>query len=125
MFFSVILSVWSMLHVYVGWRLSGVPWIAARLGARPLALALILLGLLYPLARILASRGLNSIAQPLEHVGALWIGMLFLLFAAVLVTDVATLGGWLWPRFAPVLRANRACRLQRSSSGRECRSGAP
>ena len=104
MFFAVILSVWSLLHAYVGWRLSGVPWIAARLGARPFALTLILLGLLYPLARILASRGLTSIAQPLEHVGALWIGVLFLLFAAVLITDVVTLGGWLWPRCAPILR---------------------
>ena len=104
MFIAVFLSVWSMLHAYVGWRLSGVPWIAARLGARPLALALILLGLVYPVARILASRGLNGIAQPLEFVGALWVGMLFLLFAAVLATDVVTLGGWLWPRFAPVLR---------------------
>jgi predicted MPP superfamily phosphohydrolase len=104
MFIAVFLSVWSMLHAYAGWRLSGVPWIAARVGARPLALALILLGLVYPVARILASRGFNGIAQPLEFAGALWVGVLFLLFAAVLATDVVTLGGWLWPRFAPVLR---------------------
>lgn len=104
MFIAVILSVWSLLHAYAGWQLSGVPWIAARVGARPLALALILLGLVYPVARILASRGFNGIAQPLEFAGALWVGVLFLLFAAVLAADVVTLGSWLWPQFAPVLR---------------------
>jgi predicted MPP superfamily phosphohydrolase len=104
MFIAVFLGVWSLLHAYVGWRLCGVPWLAARLGARPLALAFILLALVYPVARILAARGIQSIAQPLEYFGALWVGVLFLLFAAVLATDVVTLGGWLWPRFAPVLR---------------------
>jgi len=104
MFFAVILSVWSLLHAYVGWRLGCVPWIAARAGTRQLALVLVLFGLIYPLARILAARGFHGIVQPLEFIGATWIGVLFLLFVAVLATDVVTLGGWLWPRFAPVLR---------------------
>ena len=104
MFFAVILGIWSLLHAYVGWRLSGVPWIAVHSGSRTRTLTLVLLALLYPVARLLAARGANAIAEPLEHLGALWIGVVFLLFAALLAADVVTLGGWLWPRFAPVLR---------------------
>ena len=104
MFFAVFLSIWSLLHTYVGWRLSGVPWIAVHSSSRSRALVLVLLALLYPVSRLLAARGVNAIAEPLEYIGALWVGVAFLLFAALLAADVVTLGGWLWPRFAPILR---------------------
>jgi len=103
-FFLVIIGIWSLLNTYVGWRLGSVPWIAAHIGPRLLATAIALLWLSYPAARLLSARGFHGIAPPLEFVGAVWIGALFLLFAALLTTEVLTLGGWLWPQFAPVLR---------------------
>jgi predicted MPP superfamily phosphohydrolase len=36
--------------------------------------------------------------------GATWIGVLFLLFAALFVADLITLGGWLVPNLAPRIR---------------------
>jgi predicted MPP superfamily phosphohydrolase len=104
MFFAVVLSVWTALNVYVGWRLAGLPWLAAHLGARWTALGVVLLWLSYPVARLLSARGLHAVAQPLEFIGAPWIGILFLLFASLLLVDVVTLGGWLFPRSAPQLR---------------------
>ena len=104
MFFAIVLSVWTALNVYVGWRLAGLPWLAAHLGARWSALGVMLLWLSYPTARLLSARGLHAVAQPLEFIGATWIGVLFLLFTTLLLVDVVTLGGWFLPRFAPHLR---------------------
>jgi predicted MPP superfamily phosphohydrolase len=57
------------------------------------------------LARILDEKGLQSVIWPLEYVAANWIGLLFLLFWALLVVDILTLGGWLFHEQAPMLRA--------------------
>jgi uncharacterized protein len=103
-FFFVIIGIWSLLNAYVGWRLGSVPWIAAHIGPRLLATAIALLWLGYPAARLLSARGFHAIAQPLEFVGAIWIGVLFLLFAALVATEVLTLGGWLLPQLSPYLR---------------------
>ena len=104
MFFIVVLGIWTALNAYVGWRLAGLPWIAAHLGARWTALGIVLLWLSYPVARLLSARGLHAVAQPLEFVGANWIGVVFLLFAALLLVDVVTVGGWFLPRLVPQLR---------------------
>ena len=108
MFFVVVLSVWTALNAYVGWRLAGLPWIAAHLGARWTALGIVLLWLSYPTARILSARGLGTWAQPIEFAGATWIGVLFLLFAALLLVDILTLGGRLFPQHAPQCRGAAA-----------------
>ncbi len=105
MFFVVVLGTWTLLNAYVSWRLAGLPWLAAQVGPRWIAGALALLWLSYPAARLLSARGLHALAQPVEFVGSSWIGVLFLLFTALLAVDILTLGGWLLPKFAPQLRS--------------------
>ncbi|HLP08108.1 MAG TPA: metallophosphoesterase [Opitutaceae bacterium] len=100
----VVLSIWAVLHLYVGSRIVGVPWVAAHLSPRALALVLLALLLSYPAARLLSARGWRGLAASLEVLGSTWMGLLFLLFAALLVVDVVTLGGLLLPRLAPQLR---------------------
>lgn len=104
MFFVVVLSIWSLLNLYVGWRLAGIPWLAAHVSPRSLAALLVLLWLSFPVARLLSASRLALIGRPLEFVGSTWIGVLFLLFVALLAADTFTLGGWLLPRLAPQLR---------------------
>jgi uncharacterized protein len=104
LFLTIILSIWTVMHVYVFWRLSTVGWVAGNVSRLVLAALAVALWSSYPLARLLEARKLDAIAQPLEFAGATWIGVLFLLFAALLVTDVATLGGVLVPLWAPKLR---------------------
>jgi hypothetical protein len=103
-FFVVILGIWSLLHVYVGSRLAGVPWLAAHLSPRTLIALLVLLWLSFPAARLLAAGKLAFVGRPLEFIGTTWVGVLFLLFVALLVADTLTLGGWILPRIAPSLR---------------------
>ena len=104
MFFAVVIGIWSLLHLYVGWRLASVPWLAAHLSGRALAAVFVLLWLSFPLSRLLAARNLHAISQPLESIGSTWVGVLFLFFVTLLATDTLTLGGWLAPRLAPQLR---------------------
>ncbi len=105
MFFIIVLSIWAAVHLHVGWRVAGLPWIAAHIGGRTVGIAFLLLWASYPAARILAARGLHGIAGPIELLGSLWIGVLFLLFAALIAAEVATLGGWLFARAAPAIRS--------------------
>jgi uncharacterized protein len=85
-FFAVVLTINFALHGYLWWRVVRAPaWPApwTRGGtAVLLALALILAAAL-PLARV-APRG---IAVPLSWVAFVWLGLLFLLFVLLLLTE--------------------------------------
>ena len=91
-FLIVVLSLWAAMYLYVLWRLSSVPGIATHVTPRQLCLAAVALWASYPLARILQAQGWSAVAQPLEWVSANWIGVLFLLLSALLVTEVVTSG---------------------------------
>jgi predicted MPP superfamily phosphohydrolase len=104
MFLIIVLGVWTAVHLYVCWRMASVPFIASHLSRRALILIALALWLSYPLARVLCAQDWPIIAQPLEFIGAIWIGVLFLLFSAFLVTEVVTLGGLVVPGLAPRLR---------------------
>jgi len=100
-FLSMVLAVWAVMHLYVFWRLASVPWVAEHLSRRALITIAVLLWLSYPLARMLEARRIDAVGLPLEFLSSLWVGTLFLLLAALLVADIATVGGLLLPRLAP------------------------
>lgn len=104
MFLINVLAIWVALHFYVFWRLASVTWIAARFSRGALVATAVSLGASYFLARILNSWKLEALGVPLEFVGANWMGVLFLLFSALFVVDVFTLGGWILPRLTPTIR---------------------
>jgi len=100
-FLAVALSVWALVHAYVFWRLCSVPWVAAHVAWRTVVLTV---WASYPVARFLDARGWRAVAGPLEWIAANWVGIVFLLFCALLATDLVTLGGWLVPTAAPAWR---------------------
>jgi predicted MPP superfamily phosphohydrolase len=104
LFLTTFLSVWGLMHLYVFWRLASIPWVAAHISHPVLTLTAVVLWLSYFVARMLDARGLQSVAWPLEYLAANWVGLLFLLFFTLLVTDVLTLGGWLFHNQAPGIR---------------------
>ena len=93
------------MHVYVFWRMAVTPVITNHLSRRWLCVIAGLLWASYPMARIIQAWHWSAIERPFEFLGALWIGTLFLLFCATLVTDVITLGGFVFTRVAPQMRA--------------------
>ncbi len=104
MFLTIVLGVWTMMHVYVFWRAASVPAVAVHVSRGALLAIAVLLWLCYPLARLLDHWRLGLVARPLEFVGTTWMGTLFLAFAVLVVLDAVTLGGFLLPHLAPALR---------------------
>ena len=107
-FLAVVLSVWAAMHGYVFWRLSSVPWVADHVARSGVAWTAVGLAASFPLARWLNARGLAVFGRPLELFAANWVGVLFLLLTMLLAADVLTLGGWLFPRLVPFVRAAAA-----------------
>lgn len=107
-FIAVVLSVWAAMHAYVFWRLSSVPWVADHVAPSALVWTAVGLAASFPLARFLHARHLAVAGRPLEFIAANWVGVLFLLLAMLLAADVLTLGGWLFPWFAPSVRGGAA-----------------
>ena len=104
MFLIVFLSLWTLIHVYAIWRVSGLPLIAAHVPRWLLISGAAFLWAAYPLARILDRQGVKFLPHPLEYLGADWMGVMFLLVTALLVADVVTGFGLLLPRVAPTIR---------------------
>jgi predicted MPP superfamily phosphohydrolase len=104
-FITVVLTVWGLMHVYVFWRLSSIPWVAAHCPLTVLALSALALWLSYPLARFLNAWNFEAVGVPLEFAAAVWMGVLFLMLASLLVVDVVTAGGWLFSQVAVQLRS--------------------
>lgn len=98
------LGLWLLMHVYVVWRAASVPPMSRRVPRILLIAAAAALCLTYVLPRTLERAGAGGLARALEPVGMTWLGVLFLAFACLLVTDIATLFGILFRRLAPSLR---------------------
>ena len=100
-FFSIVLGIWLVFHLYVGWRLWSLPVFANPTGHRILVYGLAALYLSYPLGRFLYHHGMPRVGTALEYGGGVWMGTLVLLISALGAVDVLTLFGlllkpWVW-----------------------------
>ena len=103
-FLTVVLLIWAGMHAYVFGRLAGVAWVSQHVSRRTLWLIALSLWALYPVARFMEASPLHAAGAALELIAANWIGILFLLFAALLAADVLTLWGLMFSRWAPAAR---------------------
>ena len=104
-FLTLALSIWGLLHLYVFFRLSSVPWVENHVSQRNLIITGVMLWLSYVFARMVGAWCVEVVAYPLEFLASTWMGILFLVFAAFLVVDGVTLGGAVLTPWAPHLRA--------------------
>lgn len=103
LFLVTVLSVWTLLNVYVFFRLAGLPLIKARVPSWALwSVALVLL-ISFPGSRWLRSAG-PSFSALAEIVATSWLGVLFLLFVCFLVVDLVTAFGLLFTTKLSLLR---------------------
>jgi predicted MPP superfamily phosphohydrolase len=94
-FITIALSIWLLQHLYVGWRVLSIPALSSPPARRAVLLGLTIAFLTYPLGRTFFAVGWQGLGRALEYVGAVWMGTLFLLIAALVVADVVTAGGFL------------------------------
>ncbi len=93
LFITIVLGIWGLEHLYVGWRLLSLPWLAEGWG-RLLTLAVLLAGFLaYPVGRWLWHAWRIPLAIAVEWAGAVWMGVVFLLLVFLLLAELLTLGG--------------------------------
>lgn len=100
----ILISIITILHVYVFGRAAAIPLIRHHM---PLGYLVILgIGLwgLFFLSLALRHGQAGPLAGLLEFAGMGWMGMLFLIFVTLLAVDLVTLFGFLLPRQAPYLR---------------------
>jgi len=105
LFLGIVLSVWSLLHVYAFQRAFSIPALARAASPGARAALFLVLCLSYPLGRLLARWVPGRVARGVETAGAVWMGFLFLVFASFLLADVVTGFGKLWPNGAVPARS--------------------
>lgn len=103
-FLSVVLSIWTLMHVYAVWRAWQVPGLSAPAAHRAMVLACVVLWACFPLGRMAAGGSLSWLSYPLELAGTLWMGILFLVVVWLLAADLATGFGFFVPLAAPKVR---------------------
>jgi predicted MPP superfamily phosphohydrolase len=92
-FFSIVMGIWLVFHLYLGWRLWPLPVFTSPKGHRILLLGLAVLYVSYPLGRMLYHHGWPRLGTALEYGGGIWMGTLVVLLPMLGIVDLVTLFG--------------------------------
>jgi predicted MPP superfamily phosphohydrolase len=92
-FISIVLLIWLLQHLYVGWRVLSLPALSSTPAHRAALTWLFVAFLTYPLGRTFFAIGWHGLGRGLEYLGAVWMGALFLLLSALLLAELVTAGG--------------------------------
>ena len=104
MFGTILISICTLMHIYVFWRLTSVPLVSRHVSLNFLITAGVLLWAILFIGRVYGHRGTGALATVSEFSGMIWMGTLLLLFICLLAADLITLFGFLLPRLAPLIR---------------------
>ena len=104
MFGTVLLSVITVLHLYLFWRAASVPLVKQRVPRAALVGTGAVLWTVFLLGRVIGHGGTGIAAAVLEFLGMNWMAALFLMFVPLLAVDLLTLFGLLLPRRSPSFR---------------------
>jgi predicted MPP superfamily phosphohydrolase len=103
-FFTVVLLIWTMMNVYVFWRISSIPAVG-RVPRAALIIAGVILWASYVVGRILARQRIRVVAAPLEWIGSYWLGVIFFILIGFITVEIITGFGYLLPHQAPTFRS--------------------
>lgn len=104
MFGTILISIVTLMHIYVFWRAVSVPFIKSRIPKKIIIGAGSILWILFYLGRIYGHHGVGTLAKALELIGMNWMAGLFLIFICLLAMDLITGFGLFLPRLASRLR---------------------
>ena len=104
MFGTILLSIVTLLHVYVFWRVSSVPFIHQHVPRLILIAIAVVLWAGFYFGRVFGHGRSGTLATMLEIFGMHWMAVLFLIFVCFLSVDIITVFGFILPRLAPSLR---------------------
>jgi predicted MPP superfamily phosphohydrolase len=104
MFGTILISIVTLMHVYVFWRAISVPFVKSHIPNKIIIGAGLILWILFYLSRVYGRHGGEFLAKVLEFIGMNWMGGLFLIFICLLAMDLITGFGLFLPRLASRLR---------------------
>ncbi len=104
MFGTILISVCTLMHIYVFWRIASVPFVSRHVPLNLLIVTGVLLWAIFFIGRLFHHGGTGALTATIELFSMLWMGTLFLLFIPLLTMDIITVFGFLMPRLAPSLR---------------------
>ncbi len=107
-FISVVLTIWLVEHLYVGWRLSSLPIFQTVTARRTLLIIMVAGFISYIAARILAHHEWILTSRIFDYFGGIWMGAIFLFFSFFLVADLVTLGGRFFKPALPAIYGSAA-----------------
>ncbi len=104
MFGTILISVVTLMHIYVFWRIASVPPVKSYVSKKILFGIGLFLWLTFYFGRTFGHGGTGALAKTLELIGMDWMAGLFLIFVCLLAIDIVTGFGLLLTRLAPSLR---------------------
>jgi uncharacterized protein len=104
MFGSVLTVIGSLLHLYVFWRISSVPFLRRRVRPRTVAGIGLVLWAFFVAGRTIGHGAAGTAANVVELLSMTWLASLFLVCVCLVATELITGGGFLLRKHAPVLR---------------------
>ena len=104
MFGLILISIVTIFHLYVFWRVSSVPFLKNHIPVKTICVAGLLLWSLFFLGRVYGHAGTGPVAAGLEFFGMIWMATLFLLLTSFLALDLISGFGFFMERYVPELR---------------------
>ncbi len=104
MFGSVLTIAVTLMHIYVFWRASSVPFLKRHLPLKLLVGIGMAFWLCFFFGRALGHGGTGTLAVALELFGMNWMAVLFIVSVSLLSLDFVTGFGFFLPRISPSLR---------------------
>jgi hypothetical protein len=103
-FGTILLTAVTLMHVYVFWRISSVPFLRRHVSRNFLIGTGVFFWAVFLLGRFFGHGGTGALARTLELFGMDWMAVIFLTTVSLLAIDLVTGFGLLLPRLAPSLR---------------------
>jgi predicted MPP superfamily phosphohydrolase len=100
----ILVSVFTLIHVYVFWRASSVPFLKKHINHKLIIGVGVILWASFFFARVIHHSSSGAAAGTLELFAMNWMGILFLLFVSFLAVDLITGFGFFLSRLRPSLR---------------------
>ena len=104
MFGSILLTVITVMQIYVFQRAATVPFVKRRVSGKLLIGTGIVLWTVFFLGRFVGHGGTGTLAMTLEFLGMNWMAVVFLVTVSLLMVDIITVFGLVLSRLAPFLR---------------------
>lgn len=104
MFGTVLISVYSLMHIYVFWRVSTVPLVKRHVSPKTLILSGIIIWTIFFLGRVYGHHGSGLLAFSLEFSGMNLMAVIFLTALPLFAVDLVTIFGFIMPKKTPALR---------------------